>query len=480
VKRRTTKAVTRAFSPITFGVPMASAIRSAAAPPEIGGQGSAARIASASSASTAARDHRGRTPLSPWTGHDHVRTSSTSARVSALLNPARRAMHARPVRPSLESVKVFVSSVQRGLQAERDYLRTLLRAADYEVLAFEDFTAQSMSSREACLQAVQEADVYVLLLGEKYGEPMDDSGRSPTEEEFTVAYQRGIPILVFRKDGGEREPAQAAFERRVGDYKVGRFWKDFTDAQSLGPSVVAALRELQSQPTALTWSPLPSPLEVLWRAERPLPAGQRLSDPVLEAHVLPANPVSTLMPVGALSGLADRLAAQGRSLGLFTHSDPLSRGHDSESAWAVRLSERQHGGGFTSRTLDPYAGLVVDRAGSALAFHALPTDGFGAVVDHHDLQQRLTPLLLALVPHIPDGTDEVALVAAIDVLDRVFEGDPGQVGNRTQGSMRMASGQAARAQPQDCVPVSGLVGAPADAASELAARLIYGVRAAGM
>ncbi|MGX1114878.1 hypothetical protein RKD37_000241 [Streptomyces ambofaciens] len=38
-------------------MPSASAIRSAAAPPEIGGEGIAARMASASSASTAARDH---------------------------------------------------------------------------------------------------------------------------------------------------------------------------------------------------------------------------------------------------------------------------------------------------------------------------------------------------------------------------------------------------------------------------------------
>lgn len=37
--RRTTNAVTFAFSPTTFGVPSASAIRSAAAPPEIGGEG---------------------------------------------------------------------------------------------------------------------------------------------------------------------------------------------------------------------------------------------------------------------------------------------------------------------------------------------------------------------------------------------------------------------------------------------------------
>ncbi|OEJ56813.1 hypothetical protein BGM19_00885 [Streptomyces agglomeratus] len=72
-------------------------------------------------------------------------------------------------------MKVFVSSVRRGLESERNHLRALLPAAGYEVLMFEDFTAQSVPSREACLRGVREADVYVLLLGEKYGDPLDDS-----------------------------------------------------------------------------------------------------------------------------------------------------------------------------------------------------------------------------------------------------------------------------------------------------------------
>ncbi|MFD4585976.1 hypothetical protein [Streptomyces sp. NPDC058434] len=56
--RCSTNAVAFAFSPLTFfGVPSASAIQSAGAPLEIGGDAIAARMAPASSASTAARDH---------------------------------------------------------------------------------------------------------------------------------------------------------------------------------------------------------------------------------------------------------------------------------------------------------------------------------------------------------------------------------------------------------------------------------------
>jgi hypothetical protein len=99
---------------------------------------------------------------------------------------------------------VFISSVRRGLEAERDYLPALLRAGGHRPLSFEDFTAQPVSSRDACLAGVEQAEVYLLLLGQHYGEPMVDSGTAPTEEEFTVAKRRGIPILVFRKNGVER------------------------------------------------------------------------------------------------------------------------------------------------------------------------------------------------------------------------------------------------------------------------------------
>src|SRR5689334_19624050 len=100
-------------------------------------------------------------------------------------------------------MSVFLSSVRRGLEDERDYLPGLLRAAGHEPSRFEDFTAQPVPSRDACLAGVEQADVYVLLLGEQYGQPMADTGTAPTEEELTVAKRRGIPILVFRKKGTE-------------------------------------------------------------------------------------------------------------------------------------------------------------------------------------------------------------------------------------------------------------------------------------
>src|SRR6266545_4598613 len=160
--------------------------------------------------------------------------------------------------PPTHRLVAFLSSVRRGLEEERDNLPALIRAVGHECMRFEDYTAQPVPSREACLRGVDQADVYLLLLGGRYGEPLFDSGLSPTEEEFTRARQRGIPILVFVKQGVEVEPRQQAFIDRVQEYTGGRFRAGFTSAADLQPKVASALAGLAAKPASLIYTPLPT------------------------------------------------------------------------------------------------------------------------------------------------------------------------------------------------------------------------------
>ena len=66
-------------------------------------------------------------------------------------------------------LKVFISSVTHLLKDERNALPDFLRVVDHEPLRFEDSRRRTESSREACLAGVDAADVYVLLLGPRYG-----------------------------------------------------------------------------------------------------------------------------------------------------------------------------------------------------------------------------------------------------------------------------------------------------------------------
>ena len=122
-------------------------------------------------------------------------------------------------------MKVFISSVRHGLEAERDSLSGLIMALGHEPLRFEDFGAQAMPSREACLRGVDGSDVYLLLLGPNYGHVFPETGQSATHDEWVAAVAKGIPKLVFRKAGVEFEPEQQEFTKVVADYGHGVFYE---------------------------------------------------------------------------------------------------------------------------------------------------------------------------------------------------------------------------------------------------------------
>jgi hypothetical protein len=376
-------------------------------------------------------------------------------------------------------MKVFISSVRRGLESERDYLPDLLRAIGHDPSRFEDFGARNATSRGACLDGVNQAEAYVLLLGPHYGDEMDDSGISATEEEFNVAQQRGIPILVFKKTGISHDPAQHRFIERLGDYQHGRFWATFEDDKTLGLAVAKALRGLAVPAPPVTYLPLAAPATVRWRTQRPQLADNILRAPVLEVHVLPTGS-GPLLPVSELREVADSLAASGRDRGFFSQGNALDINHDSESAWVVRATEPR-----ISRTIfgerqpepQPYAGMAISRDGSAMSFQALPTDNLGTLVNQHDLSKRITVLLRTLGSRLPD-TEHVALAAGLEPIEMVAEGDPTEVGSRTTGSIAHSRGNAARAEPVDQILRASLIDGLPAVADELAVRILQALRAA--
>ncbi len=119
--------------------------------------------------------------------------------------------------------RVFISSVHLGVRQERTALHGLIRALGMDPVRFEDFTAAPDPSREVCLRAVADSDVYLLLLGEHYGTPFPDTGLSPTHEEYRAAINKGIPRLAFRRRGATMETAQGRFAEEVEAYPTGLF-----------------------------------------------------------------------------------------------------------------------------------------------------------------------------------------------------------------------------------------------------------------
>ncbi len=136
-------------------------------------------------------------------------------------------------------MKIFVSSVITGFEPFREAACASIKALGYDVIRAEDFPATAKSPQVACLSGLREADLVLLILGERYGYPQP-SGRSATHEEYDEAKNRK-PLLVFVQEKANMEPEQVAFRREVERWQGGSFWKGFVSPEDLQAKVTEAI-----------------------------------------------------------------------------------------------------------------------------------------------------------------------------------------------------------------------------------------------
>jgi hypothetical protein len=166
-------------------------------------------------------------------------------------------------------MKIFISSVITGFETFRDAAAASIKALGYEVIRAEDFPASTKSPQVACLAGVREADLVLLVIGERYGYPQP-SGHSATHEEYLEAKGRK-PLLVFVHEGVTPEPEQRAFRREVEAWQGGSLWKGFVTPDDLRARVTEAVHK---HAVGLARRPLEE-AELAHRAEELLPRADR-------------------------------------------------------------------------------------------------------------------------------------------------------------------------------------------------------------
>lgn len=138
-------------------------------------------------------------------------------------------------------MKVFISSVVKGLEAERDAVAVAAATLGCEVRRSEDFGAQERSPREACLDGVRWADAVVLILGERYGGELP-SGLSATHEEYREARGRGTVLAFVRRDAAF-ERGEEEFAAEVRGWQGGLYTGEFATPEELKEKVTRALHD---------------------------------------------------------------------------------------------------------------------------------------------------------------------------------------------------------------------------------------------
>jgi len=372
-------------------------------------------------------------------------------------------------------MRIFVSSVRRSLEQERDSLRGLIIALGHEPLMFEDFTAQPVPSRDACLEGVRSCDAYLLVLGERYGDVFPETGLSPTAEEHVAARNAGIPRLVMRKSGVTTEPKQEEFIEEVRAYRDGVFYKEFTDVVDLQAKVAAAILQVAQAPGPLTFAPLSSDLTGDWRRDW-LREQQGSSDhAVLEVHVVPAH--SQSVPSRVLRGLPERLAGELRVAAGVGPSASVPADHDAAAAWAHIITPQQNRSWDEPRD-GAILGCRVAATGQASAWSTLPGDRMGSILDSADLTERLGRLLRIAGEVMPGDSQHLALAVGIDPLASVSEG---RITGVSRSGMTMAgTGRDRLVVPPDEVVTRAAIGhGSRDAARGLTDALLTALRSDG-
>ena len=144
-------------------------------------------------------------------------------------------------------MRVFVSSVVCDYEHFRAAAKRAIDALGHVAVVMDrTHPASRRSPQTACLEAVEESDAVVLLIGGRYGS-IQESGKSATHEEWDHARSLGKPLLVFVEDLDCRGEQQSAFLEEVSNWQRGRFWVHYTTPLELSPEVVGALRSLEAE-----------------------------------------------------------------------------------------------------------------------------------------------------------------------------------------------------------------------------------------
>jgi len=144
---------------------------------------------------------------------------------------------------------VFVSSVIRGFETFRQAAKEAVELLGHSPVMSEEFGARPYSAETTCLAEVEQAEVYLLVLGKEYGF-LTEEGISVTESEFRVARELRKPILAFVQNG-EMETRQANFKAEVEHYHGGLFRASFASEGELKDAIIRGLKRLEVKDSAI-------------------------------------------------------------------------------------------------------------------------------------------------------------------------------------------------------------------------------------
>lgn len=116
---------------------------------------------------------------------------------------------------------IFISSTYEDLKAERQALMGVALENSLIPVGMEQFHAAPTSQWNVITRMIDECDLYLLVIGGRYGSIDEETSISYTEKEYNYAKNKGLPVLVLIK----KSSAISESEKDTGDDKYTKMQK---------------------------------------------------------------------------------------------------------------------------------------------------------------------------------------------------------------------------------------------------------------
>ena len=139
-------------------------------------------------------------------------------------------------------LQVFISSTYTDLKTERQAAVEAILQAGHIPAGMELFTAGDASQWELIQQWIDDSDVYLLILGGRYGTVHHETGLGYTQMEYDYAAAKGKPLFALVTTEAALEKKVRELGTQVKEYDETKKYKAFKE------SVCAKIVEFWSEP----------------------------------------------------------------------------------------------------------------------------------------------------------------------------------------------------------------------------------------
>ena len=168
--------------------------------------------------------------------------------------------------PAPKKLQVFVSSTYVDLIEERQAAVKAILEANHIPAGMELFTAGDKSQWEVIKYWIDQSDVFLLILGGRYGSIEPETGKSYIHLEYEYAVEKNIPIFAcVIKDADQRAKDKDDIKKYIErdhtqqyqDFKklvtsrMVKFWETSSDIEQ---SIILTLKEFENRQNIIGWA----------------------------------------------------------------------------------------------------------------------------------------------------------------------------------------------------------------------------------